>query len=181
MDSKSSRSTCQVGDHIPRAPLELGLHPLDLEYLQPPHPWRGMRLKRAKPGPLHRAVCCSLNKDAWPRREWKEHSVLFFCPGCGAQPPPAAGRKGCLSLIRTRRRVTLAALESSEIRRSPDNLTDRHGRPWDAMEAPREGICVLTLAARVRLLLGRPPSPFSSPRTFLQKHTHSFHIVKSSC
>lgn len=126
-------------------------------------------------------VCCSLNKDAWPRREWKEHSVLFFCLHCGAQPPPAAGRKGCLSLIRTRRHVTLAALESSEIRRSHDNLMDGFGRPWDAMEAPREGICILTLAARVRLLLGRPPSPFSSPRTFLQKHTHSFHILKSSC
>ena len=74
--------------------------------------------------------------------------------------------------------MTSAALESSEIRRSHRNLTDRYGRPWDAMEAPREGICVLMLAARLRHLLGRPPSPFSSHRTFLQKHTHSFHIVK---
>ena len=54
--------------------------------------------------------------------------------------------------------MTLAAPESSEIRRSHHNLTDRYGRLWDATEAPREGICVLTLAARIRHLLRRPPS-----------------------
>ena len=57
LDSKSSINTCQVEDHIPRAHLEWGMHHLDLEYLQPLHPWRGMSLKRAKPGPLHRVLC----------------------------------------------------------------------------------------------------------------------------